>query len=211
MQSQLIIKKPGYKILTPLNRDEILNIIEYAGRISHASTPDGTPESAGKFVSRIMKLGHESIIEHVSISVLFEISRSSTHDLVRHRLTAITQSSTRYIRYTDNFTVIEPPGMTDAEHNIWITGCEVAHSTYKTLLDKGAPIDAANTVLPHSLAAQLVMTANLREWRHILRMRTAKGVRPEIREVMLGLLGDFTAVLPEVFGDIMAGEGKPSE
>lgn len=194
----------SYKILTPINRDEILKDLEFAGRISHKSHDKSTKDSAKVFVPSLIKMGHESVIEHHSISVLFIISRFLSHELVRHRIASFTQSSTRYINYTKKGMVfIKPIDMDEYEYSIWYNSAKCSVENYNLLIAHGSKPQKARNVLNDSIATELVVTANLREWRHILKERTSKFADPQMRALMIPLLNEFKSLLPEIFNDII--------
>ncbi len=92
--------KPSYEILTPIDGMKILHNIEVAGRTCYKSEDKITDDSAVEFCQKILKRGHLSVIEHESISVRFIIDRGVSHELVRHRLCAFSQESTRYCNYS---------------------------------------------------------------------------------------------------------------
>ena len=107
------IIKPKIEILDEINPEEILKKLEMCGRICYKSEKNITPESANKFISGIIRRGHESVIEHVNLSVKFIVDRGVSHEIVRHRIASYSQESTRYCNYSkDGFdsqiTVIEP-------------------------------------------------------------------------------------------------------
>lgn len=212
------IIKPYYTIETPLNSIEILQRIEAAGRTCYKSEDKITPESAGPFVAALIKRGHESVLEHVSITVRFVCDRGVSHELVRHRLASFSQESTRYCNFSDNnfgneITVIEPCFWSDSSfkrkavhggcYEEWKRACKSAEKTYMDLISLGgATPQEARSVLPNSLKTEIVMTANLREWRLILKQRTAKDAHPQMRELMCPLLKELKNKVPVVFDDI---------
>lgn len=199
----------GHKVMHMPDREEILRILEQAGRTCYKSEDKITDDSAAGFVGRIIRSGHESVIEHVNITVKFIVDRGVSHELVRHRLAAYSQESTRYCNYSkgrfdQEITVIKPCfwGEGTSEYEMWALAMEEAEANYMGLLKLGANPQQARSVLPNSLKTEVVMTANLREWRHVLRLRTSKAAHPQIRQVMLGLSVELKGLLPEVFGDI---------
>jgi thymidylate synthase (FAD) len=146
------------------------------------------------------------------MSVRFVLDRGVSHELVRHRLCAFSQESTRYCNYAkDKFgreiTVVGPcfwePDSAEWTH--WRNACEAAERYYFYLLDSGATPQEARSVLPNSLKTEIVTTANLREWRHILTLRTGLAAHPQIREVMVPLLAEMKDRIPVIFDDILAG------
>ena len=203
------VVKPGYEILDLENPKRMLKRIEAAGRTCYKSEHHIKEDSAPGFVRRIAQSGHLSVIEHASISVRFIIDRGVSHELVRHRLAAFSQESTRYANYSherfgSEITVIRPLfwAPDTPEYRAWHEAMLAAEKGYFALLELGAKPQAARAVLPNSLKTDVVMTANLREWRHVLNLRCSRPAHPQIREIMLPLLDELASLLPEVFGDL---------
>lgn len=201
----------SYEILTPLDGAEILRTIERAGRVCYKSEGKITDGSAEKFARNIIKRGHESVLEHVSLSVRFIVDRGVSHELVRHRVASFSQESTRYCNYSkDGFgweiTVIAPCFANENRDGYWhwACACEDAEYRYFVLLNAGWTPQEARAVLPNSLKTEVVMTCNLREWRYILRLRTDKAAHPSMREVMCPLLAELKERVPVIFDDIGA-------
>jgi thymidylate synthase (FAD) len=182
-----------------------LETIETAGRTCYKSEDKITKESAERFVRMIIKRGHESVIEHISASVRFITNRGVTHELVRHRLCAFSQESTRYVRYDGQMEFIRPvwwDEWPDHLQNVWIAQMESAEASYQKLLKEGTKPQLAREILPNSLKTEIVTTANLREWRHIFRVRTSNASHPQIRELMRSCLAGFKESIPVLFDDI---------
>lgn len=201
----------SYEILTPLDGEEILRTIERAGRVCYKSEDKITDGSAERFVRSIIERGHESVLEHVLFSVRFIVDRGVSHELVRHRVASFSQESTRYCNYSkDGFggeiAVIAPTelNLNANAYAHWEWGCKCAEKAYFQMLAMGATPQEARSVLPNSLKTEVVMTANLREWRHILRLRTDKAAHPQMREVMCPLLAELRERVPVIFDDIGA-------
>ncbi|MFO7875731.1 MAG: FAD-dependent thymidylate synthase [Desulfovermiculus sp.] len=201
--------QPGHEIVFMPGTEEILRLLELAGRTCYKSEDKITDDSAAGFVGRIVRSGHESVIEHANITVRFIIDRGVSHELVRHRLAAYSQESTRYANYSQErfgreITVIKPCfwDQGSLEYDLWEKAMYQAEEAYMQLLDQGASPQQARAVLPNSLKTEVVMTANLREWRHVLRLRCQKAAHPQIREVMLGLLADMHSRIPVLFDDL---------
>jgi len=208
------IIKPYYIIETPIiNEEEILVFIEKAGRTAYKSEDRITSDSAKKFIASIIKSGHESVIEHFTISVRFICDRGISHELVRHRIASFTQESGRYCNYSkDKFnkeiTVIEPFfwEKDSIQYLLWKEHCEDAELTYLALLEEGATPEQARSVLPNSLKTEVFQTMNLREWRHFLKLRTSKKAHPQMRELVIPLLREFQSEFPTFFSDIIIEE-----
>lgn len=199
----------SYEILTPLDGEEILRTIELAGRVCYKSEDKITDGSAERFVRSIIERGHESVLEHVSLSVRFIVDRGVSHELVRHRVASFSQESTRYCNYSKDrlgveITVIAPCFANEDRdgYGHWVCACEDAEYRYFVLLNSGWTPQEARSVLPNSLKTEVVMTADLREWRHILRLRTDKAAHPSMREVMVPLLAELKERVPVIFDDI---------
>lgn len=198
-----------YSIETPIDGAEILKRIEKAGRTCYKSEGRITAESAENFVRKLIERGHESVLEHESIAVLFVCDRGISHEIVRHRLASYSQESTRYCNYSgDRFgselTFIKPCFFMDKPwaYCAWENAMGFAENVYFDLLSDGCPPQEARTVLPNSLKTEVVMTANLREWRHFLKLRTAKAAHPQMRELTVPLLHELQRQIPVVFDDI---------
>jgi len=198
------IIQQSHQILDELNQDQILKKIELCGRTAYKSEEKITPSSAEKFVKSIISRGHESVIEHVNITVKFITDRGVSHELVRHRLVSYTQESTRYVNYSKHgMTVIEPLIAEGSfEYILWLNRMRQVEQDYNELIKSGAKPEEARCILPNCLKTEIVTTANLREWRHILKLRTSKEAHPQIRELMLGLLREFKEKLPIIFDDV---------
>jgi len=212
------IIKPSYTIEKLDDGDEILAFIERCGRTCYKSEDAITPDTAKGFVKMLLKRGHHSVIEHVHMTVRFICDRGVTHELVRHRLVAYSQESTRYCNYSKGkygggIILIDPcfwdtSKKTDvSQRNEWKQVCREAEFYYLELLRKGASPQEARSVLPNSLKTEIVATANLREWRHIFTLRTAKAAHPQMREIMVPLLKEVQERVPVLFDDIEPYEG----
>lgn len=202
------IIQPSVLVESPINGDRILRSIERAGRTCYKSEDRITPESARDFVRMILSPNkrHESVLEHESISVRFIIDRGVSHEMVRHRLAAFSQESTRYCNYSkakfgSEVTFVEPPMLHLMSHR-WRDAMRDAESVYLLMIEDGVSPQIARSVLPNSLKTEIVVTANLREWRHIFTMRTAPAAHPQMRQVMAPLLAALRNLIPVVFDDV---------
>ena len=160
-------------------------------------------------MGNIIKRGHEAVLEHASVTVKFTVDRGVSHEIVRHRLAAYCQESTRYCNYSkDGFgrqvTFIQPHFLDRGTRGweLWVLACEQAEKAYFDLLNWGCSPQEARAVLPNSLKTEVVMTANLREWRHFFKLRTAPAAHPQMREVTIPLLRRMQELIPVVFDDI---------
>lgn len=191
----------------------ILNAIEQAGRVCYKSEDKITGYSAKNFITRLIQSGHESVLEHQSFSVRFITDRGVSHELVRHRLASFSQESTRYCNYSkDKFnnelTFIKPTflygkGDEDPAWKHWQKAMEDAEDRYFDLLSDGLNPQDARSVLPNSLKTDIIVTANVREWRTILKQRTSSKAHPQMRDLMVSLLYDLDSCLSCLFEDIV--------
>ena len=202
---------PKVELLNAPSYSSLLALVEQAGRTCYKSEDKIREGSAEKFVAGIIKRGHEAVLEHGSLSVRFICDRGVSHEIVRHRLAAYCQESTRYCNYSgDQFngeiTVIAPyffdRNSKCYEH--WVKACQEAEDAYFALLNEGCTPQEARSVLPNSLKTEVVMTADLREWRHFCRLRATTAAHPQMREVASDLLRQFKSAYPVFFEDIEA-------
>lgn len=196
-----------------------LELIELAGRTCYKSEGNITKGSSEKFVKMITKRGHHSVIEHSSMTVKFIIDRGVSHELVRHRLCAFSQESTRYCNYSGSVTFVIPPWIDiesgdyplglhqddrtdDILQNTWADHCYQSEKVYINMLSLGWSPQQARSVLPNSLKTEIVVTANFREWRHIFTLRCSKAAHPQMREIMIPLLQECKETIPAIFESI---------
>lgn len=207
------IIKPSFVIESKVVGAEVLKRIERAGRTCYKSETAITFNSAWAFVKRIIASGHGSVIEHESVTVRIICDRGVSHEIVRHRLASYSQESTRYCDYgkEGEIQVIQPPGLEDEEHGryslgIWEHAMRAAEEAYNILRKNGVQPQIARSVLPNSLKTEIVMTCNLREWRHFFKLRTAPASHPQMREITIPMLAEFKRLIPVVFDDIVPKE-----
>jgi thymidylate synthase (FAD) len=203
------IIKPSFVFLDDVDGDEVLSKIEKAGRTCYKSEGQITSVSARRFVSGILKSGHESVIEHHNLSVKIICDRGISHEIVRHRIASYSQESTRYCNYTqakfgNELTFIKPFfWKEDSDHYaLWKAAMQNIEDSYNKLIAAGAKAEEARSILPNSLKTEIVVTMNLREWRHFFRLRTSKASHPQMREIACAMLQDFKAKIPVLFDDI---------
>lgn len=177
--------------------------------------------SSTRFIKMLIKRGHEAMLEHGSATVKFVTNRGVTHEMVRHRLCAFGQESTRYVKYDGGMEFIRPVwcsqgvlGTWDVAPSLWkkqvgeylfLHNCYQAEQVYKSLLDQGWRPEQAREVLPNSLKTEIVVTANYREWRHIFKLRalgTTGKPHPQMQALMLPVLEEFRYRFPALFGDL---------
>jgi thymidylate synthase (FAD) len=204
------IVKPYAKIIEPFDGIAALKHIEWCGRISHRSEDAQTDDSYIRFIQAVV-LGHGdwSITEHASVSVDMLVDRGITHEIVRHRLFSFTQESTRFVNYEKKMPpqfILPDFGKTDwsvqAERE-WRTGIEAAEHAYRHLLGNGVSPQIARSVFPNALASRIIITGNLRNWRHFFLMRTSKEAHPQMRDVTIPLLEQFQQRVPLLYDDIV--------
>lgn len=202
------IIEPKVELINSPSYSSLLSLIELAGRTCYKSESKITEDSAEKFVRNILKRGHEAVIEHGSVTVRFTCDRGVSHEIVRHRLASYCQESTRYCNYSkDGFggeiTVIEPSWCSEGDpaYEVWKKACQRAELAYFDLMSIGCSPQESRSVLPNSLKTEVVMTANMREWRHFLRLRTASAAHPDMREVAKMLLTEMKNRYPVFFED----------
>ena len=242
-----------------------LNVIEAAARVSHASEDKQMDNTAERFIKNVViDHGDWSVVEHVSATVEFKVDRGITHEIVRHRIAAYTQSSTRFINYDKKYQkghekegqvitpaeFIYPKTDVECEHCVaghdpttmngydkitegenyqhhfhprhefrkvdleyhvepcaydqyWLSAIKASESMYKELIAKGWRPQEARSVFPNALASKLIMTCNLRNWRHFFLMRTSKEAHPQMRQVTIPLLKAFQEAVPLLYDDII--------
>lgn len=183
--------------------------LERAMRTCYQTQGSITDDSYKRLLAMAINSGHQSILEHEKISTIINCSIGAYKDLTRHRHANFSISSTRYCNYSKNkfgnqITFIEPCNIEkDTEdYNNWKKLMEASELVYMKMIKNGCTPDQCREVLPHSTAAQMYMTANIREWRHIFELRAQKEAHPEVQQIMIPLLLKFQKDMPTLFGDI---------
>ena len=210
--------EPSYCFLGDIDGVAMLQKIEIAKRICYQSEDRITQDSYLASAADLIARGHEAMLEHASVSVLFTIDRGVANEVTRHRIASFAQSSTRYCNFSqDKFgneiTVIRPCFFRNGTvaYDEWYEACAVAEQKYFSLLRIGMKPEEARDVLPISTMTKLVMTANLREWRHFFKLRavgTTGKPHPQMLQVTVPLLDDFKKIIPVVFNDLVVDGGK---
>ena len=209
-------------IMAGLDSETPIMLIELAGRIAYQSHDRISDDSAEKFVEMLRNLGHGSVLEHSAMTVKFsDISRGLTHELVRHRLASFTQESTRYVDES-NLRVVCPPNKDPNEriaqivlpdgHEANVSFAEwvgLNEQMYRSLRQAEWVKEDARQILPIGTVAQIVITCNFREWRHIFELRCSRKAHWEIRSVMVSLLRDVQSRIPIVFDDFEIDDSIP--
>ena len=188
-----------------LDSDRVYKRLERVARICYKSEDRICEGSAEKLLKgTIMKKKHYSILEHEKISVLFVADRGISHEAVRHRVgIAFAQESTRYCDYGGELQVIEPLWKDEDNELIkkqWRRAMDVLEDVYTIMREAGSPPQEARHVLPIGLKTEIIITANLREWKHIFSVRTGLAAHPHIRFLMKKLEAQFVESLPILFG-----------
>lgn len=214
--------EPSIELIYPVYADEItvLKTLESIGRVCYKSEDKINNDSCYSFIEKIIKAGHNSILEHYTISIRVICDRGVSHEIVRHRIASYAQESTRYCNYYlgkfgNEITVIKPcfwntedleesctSLIKDEKMKVWKSAMDDIETYYMKLISLGATPQEARSVLPNSLKTEIIMTMNLREWRHFLNLRTSKAAHPQMQEIASKILLYFKAWLPSIFKDI---------
>ena len=201
------IIKPKVEV-EPFDGVKIMKNIERACRTCYRSEGNITEDSYKKLITNCINRGHESVLEHEKITIRLTCDIGVYKDLTRHRFASFSIESTRYCNYgKDKFNnelkFIEPcniePGYIYA---LWMNEMQNIEHTYIHMTEAGCTPDQMRMILPHSTAAEVTMTANIREWKHILELRCSKGAHPAVQQVMIPLLLYFKEQMPEIFNNI---------
>ena len=207
----MIIIEPNAQIIVfnGITGIDICKHIEKCGRVCYKSEEKITDESYIPFINKIIKNHHEAVLEHSSVTIKFICDRGVSHEIVRHRLASYCQESTRYCNYSlegfgSEITVIKPCFLDENSKGYfdWKLSCEKAESTYFEMLEFGCKPQEARSVLPNSLKTEVIMTANLREWRHFFKLRCSSAAHPQMREVANKALFEIKNYIPIVFDDV---------
>lgn len=203
------------EFITDLSKLDTSVIVD-AGRTCYKSNKSSyTPEELDTFIRKLIEHGHESVLEHLSFTVKFITDRAIANELVRHRIASFSQESTRYCNYSkDKFdnglTCLYPidfesyayDDVADIAHEAYVS----AENAYLKLLELGVAPENARCVLPLGLKTELVVTANIREWRHILKLRTNPAAHPDVRYLCNQILNELNYFHPYFVFDIVEKE-----
>lgn len=203
-------------------------LVEFAGRACYQSWDKPNPRTAANasYVRHIIDVGHFSVLEHASVSFYITgVSRSCTHELIRHRHFSYSQLSQRYVPEHDS-QVVAPPGIEDDPElqEIFTAAADAGRAAYTELLSKleakfigdqpaGSSAvlrrkqarQAARAVLPNATETRIVVTGNYRAWRHFIAMRASEHADVEIRRLAIECLRQLVDVAPAVFSDFEIG------
>ena len=240
------IINPSFEFADEITAEQMLDKIEKAYRICYMSEPNGNRNA---FIANKIKIGHESPLEHASVSVIITTNRGVTHELVRHRIASYSQSSTRYCNFSkDKFgneiTFIRPEWVNErvlGEYHYgyvkteltktfpkeiselmradvalpdieWVDSCNLVEDEYLRMINRhGWTPERARSVLNNSVATTIMVTMNLREWRHFFKLRaigTTGKPHPDMLQITIPMLTAFKEKIPVVFDDLNTGEER---
>lgn len=201
------IVEPYIKV-EKIDGTKIMKKIERACRTCYRSEGSITEDSYKRLLNNCITRGHESVLEHEKVTVRIYSDIGSYKDLTRHRFASFSVESTRYCsydkdKYGNEIAFINPVYIEDKEmYETWRETMQMIENNYIKMKQLGAANDMCRELLPHSTAAEYTMTANIREWKHILGLRTTKHVHPAIRQVLIPLLKYFKEEMPEIFNEV---------
>lgn len=201
---------PSFEILDIPDREAgiaLLRRVEYFARISHRSEDKQTPESWERFIRAvIVEKADWSVAEHEKLTVVFRVDRGCTHEIVRHRIFAYTQESTRFVNYGKKEIEFVEPVFSEANREFcrmrWHSAMVAAEEAYLKLLEMGEPPQMARSILPNATASTIAMTGNLRSWRQFVMMRSTRETHPDLRRVVIPLLKQLQERIPLLYDDI---------
>ena len=240
------IINPSFEFADEINAEQMLDKIEKAYRICYMSEPNGNRNT---FIANKIKIGHESPLEHASVSVIITTNRGVTHELVRHRIASYSQSSTRYCNFSkDKFgneiTFIRPAWVDErvlGEYHYgyvkteltktfpkeiselmradvalpdieWVDSCNLVEDEYLRMINRhGWTPERARDILNNSVATTIMVTMNLREWRHFFKLRaigTTGKPHPDMLQITIPMLTAFKEKIPVVFDDLNTEEER---
>lgn len=185
-------------------------VIEQAGRTCYLSFDRVGQDTQRGFIQRLLKMGHESPLEHAYATFRIKnCSRAMTHQLVRHRLLAVSQQSQRYVS-EQAFEYVVPESVTEDLVDDFHTDMQTIQAMYTKWRERGLRKEDARFVLPNACMSEIVVSANFREWRHIFRMRLSPKAQWEIRQACVQILEQLSTHAPTCFEDIVASGRRPS-
>ena len=211
----MLLRKQSVRLLNPSSEAELLSRISQAGHVCYQTDSIESLGQQQEFYKRLVRRGHESVLEHVSISADITTDRGMTHELVRHRIAAYSQESTRYCNYGGkpiqviyqegfkNLNQIDLEFIDDVLNDI--------EGLYTYLLDRGVAPQWARAILPTCLKTEIVVTYNLRQWRHVLKQRLAPEAHPMMQELMQLILKQFLTIYPTLFWDFEQPVPEPAQ
>lgn len=204
----MIIISPRVLVPNDQFNEKLVAKLERYARVCYKSEDRIFMQDSNQFIENLINSGHESVIEHEKVTVLFIVDRGISHEIVRHRIASYSQESTRYCNYSkgkfeSQITVIEPFFLKGKDsYKIWEDACLESEKYYFKLLESSCSPQEARSILPNSLKTEIVVTYNLREWRHFFRLRCSSKAHPQMRQVAIPLLKLFQSKYPSLFRNI---------
>lgn len=207
------VVKPQITPLTNINGEEALMLIQKVAKTCYQTekTTDDI-ESAKRIVRQLIASGHHSMLEFYNITMRYVSNIAAYKDLRTHRHSTFAVESTRWCSYNKGkfdgqIKFLDPVEIPkdSLKYQVWLNGCQQAEKNYMDMISLGAKPDEASLLLPQSTAAEFNVTANLREWRHILNLRACNATghaRPCVNEIMCETLKLFNEKVPVVFEDL---------
>lgn len=201
--------EPKVEVLFAPKYSEAMNLLEVATRNCYDSLDSICHGSAEKIISHIIKNNHHSMLEFLNVTVRITTNRNVLAQLSRHRHITMAVNSQRYInyskkKYNKELSFIVPEDLDDVQYLTWRAACQQAEDSYMELIEKyHKSTDTARSVLPNCTATTIVMTANIREWRHILELRCDKHASPDMQKIAKMLLKELYLQYPILFKDLM--------
>jgi len=188
----------------PMTPQEVIERVARTCYKSHDRICEG---SDGKLIKHLVNRGHYAMLEFGEALAIIKGDRGLSHELVRHRMASFAQESTRWCNYSKGkfggeITVIRQPDLTDKQEEVWEEAIESSERYYMSLIGMGVKPEVARSVLPIGLRAEICIKANLREWRHIFKMRCSPAAHPIIRGIMLKVLSVLYTRIPAVYEDL---------
>ena len=191
--------------LEGINGSEVMRKLERIGRVCWRSEKKIQAGSADKFVRTLIRRGHESVLEHVNVTAFLTVDRAIVQEITRHRIGSYSHESTRYVKYDDIEVILDNGDQDPQVRAMFESAMFSSEFVYKRLIERKIKPEVARDVLPLGLASQLVVTYNLRQWRHFFKLRYLgeTGIpHPKIKELAGELLEQFMESLPVIFGDL---------
>lgn len=196
----------------------IMKNIERACRTCYRSEDKISENSYKNLLKNCINRGHESVLEHEKITIRMICDIGVYKDLTRHRFASFSIESTRYCAYNkDKFgneiKFIRPCNIEEDTilYDLWEDAMTEVEYNYIMMSNNGATPDQMRMILPHSTAALVTMTANIREWKHILELRCSSHAHPAVQQILIPLLLKFKEDMPEIFDSIEYNKEFPKE
>ena len=219
------IIEPSFEIMFKETLHNFTKKLERIARTCYKSEDKISEDTDLRLIKTLLGRKHYPMFDHVTVSVRVICDRGVAHEIVRHRIAAYAQESTRFCNYSkDKFgghiTFIKPCffpeiicGIADPKYlsidkppktkaAMWTHQMYWCEKTYLKMIEEGCKPEEARSVLPNSLKTEIVMTLDLTAWRHFFTLRTAKAAHPQMREITVPLLEKFKTLIPLIFDDI---------